>query len=149
MAAYSPSGMAADNPYWTSLRDVERRMTDAEVWVADVDGDPTHDAGGIVVGTFTWAPRGSSQREIAQDDEAEFRMLAVAPWAQGRGVGRALVEAVIERARREGYAAVVLSSATWMTQAHALYTGLGFRRTPELDWSPMPGTDLVAYRLGL
>lgn len=141
LAAYSPSGMAADNPYWDSLRDVAGRATDAEVWVAEVDG--------AIVGTYTWAPRGSSQREIAQEDEAEFRMLAVSPGAQGRGVGRVLLEAVIERARMEGYAAVVLSSATWMTQAHALYARLGFRRTPDLDWSPMPGTDLLAYRLPL
>lgn len=141
VAAYAPSGMAADNPYWDTLRNVGARVVDAEVWVAVIDQD--------ILGTVTWTPPGSAQREIGKDDEAEFRMLAVAPAAQGRGVGRALLEAVIERARVEGYAAVVLCSASWMTSAHELYAGYGFRRTPELDWSPMPGTELLAYRLAL
>jgi ribosomal protein S18 acetylase RimI-like enzyme len=140
-AAYAPSGMAADHPYWNSLRDVEARTADAEVWVAFVEG--------VILGTVTWTPPGSSQREIGQDNEAEFRMLAVAPAAQGEGVGQALLNAVIERARVEGYAAVVLSSASWMTRAHRLYARFGFRRTPELDWSPMAGIELLAYRLPL
>jgi hypothetical protein len=36
---------------------------------------------------------------------------------------------------------------TSMTAAHRLYARLGFRRDPGLDWSPVPGVDLVAFRL--
>lgn len=141
VAAYAPSGMPPDAPYWEALRDTAARTRDAEVWVADLHGG--------VVGTVTWAGRGSSQREIARDDEAEFRMLAVDPATQGRGVGRALVEAVLDRAGQDGYAAVVLCSATWMGAAHGLYARLGFRRIPERDWTPAPGVELLAYRLAL
>lgn len=139
--AYAPSGMAADNPYWDRLREVAQRAGDAEVWVAA-------DATGIL-GTATWCPPCSGQREVSRDGEAEFRMLAVDPDRQGRGVGRLLLEAVIDRARRENCTAVVLSSAAWMTTAHLLYQRRGFHRTPELDWSPMPGVDLLTFRLDL
>lgn len=139
--AYAPSGMAPDDPYFDVLRDIADRNAAAEVWVAVDDG--------AIVGTVTWCPTGSPYGEIAAAGEAEFRMLAVAPQVQGRGVGRALVLACIDRARAEGATAVVLSSATWMTAAHRLYESLGFSRDPSRDWSPRPDIDLLAYRLAL
>ena len=39
---------------------------------------------------------------VRTPDEAEVRALAVAPEAQGRGVGRALLRAVAERANAAG-----------------------------------------------
>jgi hypothetical protein len=36
-----------------------------------------------------------------------------------------------------------------MTAAHRIYERLGFTRIPERDWSPVPGVDLLAYRLDL
>ena len=139
--AYGPSGMAPDEPYWTALRDTAARVADAEVWVAELDGR--------VVGTVTWAGSGSGQREVAGDGEAEFRMLAVDPAVRGRSIGRTLLDAVVDRARRDGYAAVVLSSDRWMTTAHRMYERSGFVRVPERDWSPVPGVDLIVYRLAL
>jgi amino-acid N-acetyltransferase len=43
---------------------------------------------------------GAGALEIVWADLAEVRSLAVDPAAQGRGVGRALVEAIVEEARR-------------------------------------------------
>lgn len=139
--AYLPSGLPSDHPYFARLRDVAVRAEEAEVWVATEHGR--------VLGSLTWCPPGSAWREIGQPGEAEFRMLAVDPPEQGRGVGRALVQAVIDRARADGDTAVVLSSATWMHAAHHLYERMGFARTPELDWSPGPGVELITYRLAL
>lgn len=76
-------------------------------------------------------------------------MLAVHPGARRRGVGKALVGACIERSTELGYTAVVLSSLTVQQPAHRIYGRLGFRRTPDRDWSPMPGVDLLAFRLDL
>lgn len=140
-AAYAPSGLTRSDPYWTALRDVAGRARAAEVWVA---ADP---AG--IAGTVTWAPPGSPEREIAVSDEAEFRMLAVDPEGQHRGTGRALVQAVIDRAAADGFGSVVLSSAPWMTAAHQLYERLGFVRTPARDWRPRPDLTLRTYRLAL
>jgi ribosomal protein S18 acetylase RimI-like enzyme len=127
---------AADR-YVTVLTDTARRAREAEVWVA-VDGDE-------VLGSVTFAVPGSPFREIARDDEGEFRMLAVAPAARGRGVGQALVELCLSRARELGYAGVRMSTMDRMTAAHRVYERLGFTRIAEDDWSPEPGVALLAY----
>ena len=139
--AYAPSGLPPGHWYWRDLADTAARAADSEVWVA-VAGDE-------VVGTVTWCPPGSAHREISLPGEAEFRMLAVDPAHQGRGVGSALLAAVLVRARSEGCTAVVLSSASWMTAAHAIYERAGFLRTPRLDWTPTPGVTLRTYRFPL
>ena len=71
-------------------------------------------------------------------DEAEIRALAVAPDGRGRGTGRALLRAVIERAAREGLRRLVLLTQPDMRAAQHLYEREGFRRLPERDWAPVP-----------
>ncbi len=141
VAAYEPFLLGAEDLYRERLADVARRDREAEVWVA-VEGD-------ALLGNVTVCPPGSPWCEIAGDGEGEFRMLAVSPAAQGRGVGRALAELVVERFRRDGARAVVLSSLHDMAGAHRLYERLGFVRAPDRDWSPVPGVDLIAYVLEL
>jgi ribosomal protein S18 acetylase RimI-like enzyme len=133
---------SGESDYVTHLRDAARRDREAELWVA-VDDD------GRLLGSVTSCPEGSPWRELAQPGEGEFRMLAVDPSAQGRGVGRALVTHVVDGFRAKGAAAVVICSMSTMAAAHRVYVGLGFERDPALDWSPVPGVDLVAFRLGL
>lgn len=140
--AYLADGaVQPEDPYLDDLRDAADRARDSVVLVA-VEGE-------ALLGTVTWCPAGSSQREVAADDEGEFRSLGVLPVARGRGVGELLVRACLRHAAQEGYTAVALSSAEWMVAAHRLYARLGFRRTPERDWRPVPGVQLLAYRLEL
>lgn len=102
------------------------------------------DAGGLL-GTVMlepWLPRS----EVARTrDEAEIRALAVAPDAQGRGVGRALLRTVLDRAAASGATRLLLSTQPAMTTAQRLYASEGFARVPERDWSPFPGVTLMAY----
>ncbi|MDO9456919.1 GNAT family N-acetyltransferase [Nocardioides sp.] len=149
VAAYEPFLLGPDDTYRERLADVAGRDRDAEVWVAVDDGDGCDGDGGQVLGNVTVCPVGSPWREISRVGEGEFRMLAVAPDAQGRGVGRALAEMVVDRFRSEGAHAVVLSSLDAMAGAHRLYERLGFVRLPARDWSPQPGVHLVAYALEL
>ncbi len=81
----------------------------------------------------------------AEQAELEFRMLSVAPGAQGQGVGAALVEHVLDHYRRADARAVVLSSLVEMAAAHRLYARHGFTRLPERDWSPVPDVHLIAF----
>ena len=119
--------------YADELRDVAGRAAGAEVLVA-VDDD------GTLLGAVTYVPGPESpSAEFADADAAGIRMLAVGPKAQGRGVGKALVESCIERARSAGKAQIVLHTTDWMTTAHRIYGRLGFVRDPSIDW--MPGRD--------
>ena len=76
-------------------------------------------------------------------------MLAVAPEAQGRGVGEALSRACVARARAAGRGQILLHSTDRMTTAHRLYERLGFARDASLDWEPLPGFWLRGFRLRL
>jgi GNAT superfamily N-acetyltransferase len=86
---------------------------------------------------------------MLQPDESGIRMLAVLPAAQGRGVGRALVDACIDRTRQLGHTALMLHTTPWMHAAHRVYKNAGFQRWPERDWTPVPEVPLLAYRLPL
>lgn len=88
--------------------------------------------------------------ELARDDtEADVRAFAVAPRAQGQGVGRRLLLALIERAEKRGLRRLRLCTQPAMRAAQHLYETTGFARTPELDWEPVPGLTLLAYEIGL
>jgi GNAT superfamily N-acetyltransferase len=102
-----------------------------------------------VLGTVTFVPDGGPLGEIAEAAEAEFRMLAVDPVAQGRGVGGALLGHVVAESRRGGSAGIVCSSLPQMRAAHRVYERAGFRRAPGRDWSPVEGVRLLAFVLSL
>ncbi|WP_028636994.1 GNAT family N-acetyltransferase [Nocardioides sp. URHA0032] len=137
VAAYAEFTEGPDDHYIALLRDAAKRDREAELWVAERDGD--------VLGTVTIALPGSPWREIGAEDEGEFRMLAVSPTARRQGVGEVLTRLVMERFRELGFRGVVLSSLAEMTSAHRVYERHGFRRAPDRDWSPMPGVDLIAF----
>lgn len=130
--------LTPDTPYVRELRDTTARARDAVVLVAA-------DGAGTLLGSVTYTPPGSSYGEIAGPGEAGFRMLVVSAAGRRQGVGTALVQECLTRARQHGCARVRISSAPKMTSAHRLYERLGFVRTPELDWSPVPGVNLMAY----
>ncbi|MCX5194481.1 GNAT family N-acetyltransferase [Streptomyces sp. NBC_00249] len=128
--------------YADVLRDVAGRAADGEVLVAVAEG--------ALLGGVTFAPPGSPLADIAGPTEAEFRMLAVAREARERGAGEALVHACVARARElEGVTHLVLSTQREMTGAQRIYERLGFTRTPERDWAPVPGLTLLTYRMEL
>ncbi|TXS53416.1 GNAT family N-acetyltransferase [Streptomyces sp. uw30] len=131
--------------YLGELRDVAKRAAAAEVLAAVADGR--------LLGGVTFVPSGGPMADLAGSGEAEIRMLAVDRAARGRGVGEALVRACVDRARTtEGCVRIVLSTQSTMHSAHRIYERLGFVRTPERDWNPIPHLDditLLTYELTL
>ncbi len=139
--AYAALEGESDLGYLDEVRDVAGRAAAVPVLVA-IEPD------GRLLGSVTYVPGPDVPlSELERDGEAGFRMLAVAPWAQGRGIGRALAEAVIERARAEGRAGVAIYTRPSMRAAHHLYEALGFARDPSRDWEFEPGEWLWAYQL--
>lgn len=129
--------------YSQALRDVAGRAADALVLVA-VDGE-----NGRLLGGVTVALAGGRLAEQAGPGDAVVRMLVVDPTARGRGVGAALMDDCLRRAREAGLSRMILSTQPTMHAAHRLYERLGFARLPERDWSPRPGVDLLVYTLPL
>ncbi|MEU6351637.1 GNAT family N-acetyltransferase [Streptomyces sp. NPDC047072] len=145
--AYLQDGLLAfgdeDDWYFQELKNVAKRAAEADVLVAATDDR--------ILGGVTYVPSGGPFAELARPGEAEIRMLAVFHEARGRGVGKALVQACIDRARATDTTAVVLCTQPTMHTAHRIYERLGFTRAPERDWHPIPDNDftLLTYQLTL
>jgi ribosomal protein S18 acetylase RimI-like enzyme len=107
------------------------------------------DDGGRLLGTAMLEPWHDGSEIARGPQEAEVRGVAVAPQAQGHGVGRALMLEVIGRARAAGARRLLLSTRPAMAAAQALYVSLGFQRLPDLDWTPLPDLTLLAFGLAL
>jgi ribosomal protein S18 acetylase RimI-like enzyme len=139
--AYADLLSPSDVDYLDELRDVAARAAAVPVFVA-VDGE------GRVLGGVAYVPGpGTPMSEGEHDGEAGFRMLAVDPAAAGRGIGRALTEACIARARAEDRTGMTLYTLPTMTVAHRLYESLGFRRDPERDWEYLPGEWIWSFAM--
>ncbi|MBM0235487.1 GNAT family N-acetyltransferase [Micromonospora sp. STR1_7] len=145
VAAYEADGqLKGEHGYGAVLADVSTRAASGEVLVA------ADESTGAVLGSVTFVLPGTPFAELSGPGEAEFRMLAVDPAAQGRGVGGALARACVDRATELGCTAVVICVRAGMAvSAHRLYERLGFVRAPEKDWSPLAGVDLLGLRLEL
>ncbi|MDE3723338.1 GNAT family N-acetyltransferase [Nocardiopsis sp. N85] len=139
--AYTADGLLDVNPDYVETLRLLGADGHGEVLVAEDDGR--------LLGTIMFEPW-SPQSEVARGaDEAEVRAFAVAPEARGRGVGRALVNALVERAREEGVSRLLLSTQPQMLSAQYVYRARGFVPVPERDWSPLPDVVLSTYELVL
>jgi GNAT superfamily N-acetyltransferase len=123
--------------YANEIANVHGRRNDAELLIAE--------RGGRKVGAITvfsgW--RG------AQEGSVGVRLLSVLPEERGAGVGRALMEAVIARAREAGKRRVVLTTTQEMGAVRDLTESMGFQRDPSLDHQPAPGVRAEGYALDL
>jgi [ribosomal protein S18]-alanine N-acetyltransferase len=81
-------------------------------------------------------------------DEAEILSLAVRPQARGRGLGRALLQAAINKALTMGAATMFLEVGADNPHALALYATLGFAKVGTRK-GYYEGRDAVVLRLSL
>ena len=131
------------NPSWAGylaeMADAAARAAQGVLLVAVEEG-------GRVVGTVTlYLAPGSMQW---RPGDAMFRLLAVAPAARGRGIGQALFQACLDRARAAGKRRMALHTTAWMPIARAMYERAGFHREPEGD-ARLPGLTILAYAADL
>ncbi len=68
----------------------------------------------------------------------ELKRLYVRANYRGRGVGRALVEALVDAAREMGYHRVQVHTAKFLTEALGLYRDLGFEVLPSPEGEDDP-----------
>ena len=135
-------------PYLEDILDLEGRSEASELLVAELDGK--------IVGCVSYFPPGSKASYPSDsfsttwpDDWSAVRLLAVEPGARGRGVGRRLTDACLDRARAQGAPVMGLHTTVPMAIARAMYERMGFERVPRYDFRPAPDILVEAYRLSL
>ena len=111
-AAYSPYIARMGKKPGPMLDDYAARIRDGEATVLEAEGR--------VLGLLVL---------IDQPEALLLDNVAVAEAAQGRGIGKRLVEHAEAEARRRGYRAIALYTHETMTENVAIYTKLGYRET--------------------
>jgi ribosomal protein S18 acetylase RimI-like enzyme len=141
VAAYRADGfLSPASAYEETLRALGTDG-DGEI-LAAVDGER-------ILGTamLQYWPHGG--QVVRAPGEAEIRALAVARDARGRGIGRVLLAALMQRAAVRDVRRLLLLTHPDMRAAQHLYAEAGFRRLPARDFQPGSGTTLLAFSLAL
>ncbi|GAA2177886.1 GNAT family N-acetyltransferase [Arthrobacter parietis] len=143
VAAYSDAGYIDDEyAYNHILAAIEEGYSGSSLLVAE--------SAGKIMGSVFVTRAGGDFSDVAHDGELEFRMLAVEPGEQHKGIGHALVAAVIERARMDpDVSAVVLTIAPNMDGQHKLYESMDFVRVPARNFLLSDTFALHVYKLTL
>ncbi|GAB3548856.1 GNAT family N-acetyltransferase [Arthrobacter tumbae] len=143
VAAYSDAGYIDDEyAYNHILAAIEEGYSGSSLLVAE--------SAGRIVGSVFVTRAGGDFSDVAHDGELEFRMLAVEPGEQHKGIAHGLVAAVIERARIDpDVSAVVLTIAPNMDGQHKLYESMDFVRVPARNFLLSDTFALHVYKLTL
>ncbi len=94
---------------------------------------------GQVVGCVAYEPWGEGR--------ARMKRMYVPPSQRGKGLGRALATAIMDRARANGYRTMVLDTTAAMAAATRLYESLGFAPFEPDYVAPCRGTVYLARQL--
>jgi GNAT superfamily N-acetyltransferase len=126
-------GPAEQPAYYAMVRDAAARARNPalRILAAISPGGELLGSADLIEDMSHYASGGTAS---SRKDSAGIRLLAVAPAARGRGVGKALTLHCIERARILGRSTVVLHTTRAMETAWRMYEQLGFRRSPDLDF---------------
>lgn len=138
----SPERLAIYRGYRARVIDVRSRIDESLLLVAERDG--------VLVGTVTYYwPVDEHPEDDWPPGWAGIRLLGVHPDARGQGIGRALTQECIRRARADGATHVGLHSTVLMRIARDMYERMGFVRHPSHDFNGGDDFVIEAYVLAL
>lgn len=146
LAAYEEYAHLMPGPFWAGYRRHLVSTLDAETTADRIVAEQN----GVVVGSVFLFPPGADAYggTAAGSRWPEVRLLAVLPAARGRGLGAALMDECVRRARSAGAAALGLHTMDMMQAAVRMYARMGFVRAPDRDVE-VQGVLVKGYRLDL
>ncbi len=107
--------------------------------LASLPGAYAPPAGRILVALVDGVPAGCGALRPIGPGVGELKRMWIRPAFRGRGLGRAIAEALLQAADAQGYRAVRLDTLGFMKEAQALYASLGFREIPAYYDNPLAG----------
>lgn len=125
----------------------------SEITASDIDrlraGTP---ADPLFLGYRNDAVAGMGQLHTHDEQTVAAKRVFVTPEHRGHGLGRRLVERMLDGARADGFETVRLNVSPYHERARELYRSLGFEETPPPAWttvSPDLHDDWLFLRLSL
>jgi GNAT superfamily N-acetyltransferase len=92
-------------------------------------------------------PAGCVALRPLDEIRGEFKRLYVRPQYRGQGLGRVLLDWIIEQARTAGFRELVADTMPQMQTALAMYEQAGFEQTGPYGESPTPGAVYLRLKL--
>lgn len=133
--------------YEASL-DVDLAYQDFETELAHLPGKYAPPGGELLLATAEGYPVAcAALRPMPWDGGGEMKRLFVRPEARGTGVGRALLDRLIETARSRGYRELWLDTLPTMHTAQQLYRHYGFAEAEAYYETPVAGTVFMRFEL--
>jgi len=119
--------------------------------LAQLPGEYAPPRGSLLMATVAGDDAGCcALRALDSSDYAnacEMKRLYVRPQYRGLGLGRKLVEAILDQARQTGFSCLLLDTLDDMEAARALYDELGFEEIPPYYYNPIAGAHYLKVEL--
>lgn len=115
--------------------------------LADVGEIIVAEADGQIVGAVAYVGPGAPKAGFFRPEWPIMRMLVVAPAFRGVGIGRALAEECLRRAKRDGASVFALHTSGLMQVALRMYERMGFKRVSSAP--AINGVEYGVYLKGL
>lgn len=103
--------------------------------------------GCLLVGMYRGGAGGCVALREVSDGICEMKRLYVRREFRGLGIGRALAEAVIEKARKIGYSQMRVHTLRAMEAANLLYSSMGFREIGPYEENIIEGAVFMELKL--
>jgi putative acetyltransferase len=111
--------------------------------LAGLPGDYTAPNGCLLLALWKGQVAGCVALRQFSPGICEMKRLYIQPHFRGLGIGKALCEGVIDRARRFGYKRMRLDTLPSMEKAKGLYVSLGFREIEPYRFNPVEGASFM------
>ena len=132
--------------YTTSL-DFDLDFQNFKEELANLPGDYAPPGGHLLIALWREQLSGCVALRKLEDRICEMKRLYVKPQFRGKGIFRALAEAIIEKAREIGYFRMCLDTISSMDRARALYLSLGFKEITPYRYNPVKGATFMELAL--
>jgi putative acetyltransferase len=137
--------------YAASLQ-VDLCFQNFEAELAALPGDYDPPGGRLLLALVDGAVAGCGALRPLPDcdypNACEMKRLYVRPAFRGFGLGRLLVQALLDDAKRAGYSSVLLDTLDDMEAARGLYASFGFEEVPPYYFNPIAGAHYLKADLG-
>jgi ribosomal protein S18 acetylase RimI-like enzyme len=115
--------------------------------LANLPGQYCPPRGCLLLAEYKNQPAGCVALRPLSDEICEMKRLYVRPQFRDLGIGRALADTIIEKARKIGYTLMRLDTVPTMKTARALYQSLGFKQINPYRYNPIEGAGFMELKL--